>query len=269
MKGVLAPQGLFRNCAVFAGNAGLANSILFGHTQGAFTGAVKKRDGAFTSANGGTLFLDELGELPLEVQAKFLRVIDDGEVIPEGADKPERKVSVRLLAATNRDISDMIRKGHFRADLFHRLTTLRVVVPPLRERKEDIDAIAARTLSELPRSWPSSQVDLERVRRAALLRLARKRPPAQQGSQAGDFMDMPIEEVLAEEKALGTLVFQQTSAPGGDTLTPQDAEAIRPMEEVRRAYARKAFELYHGNWTATAKALGVAQNTLRALLAKA
>jgi DNA-binding NtrC family response regulator len=254
------------NCAMFSGNAGLANSVLFGHVAGAFTGAVKKRDGAFASANGGVLFLDELGELPMEVQAKFLRVLDDGEVVPEGADRPTGKVSVRLIGATNRDLPAMIRKGEFRADLFHRLATLRVEIPPLRDRKDDIESIVARTLSELPDhahrrdltkkeyellrayDWPGNVRQLIKVLKQMM------------------YLDMPVEDVLAEERALGVLTRQTEDKDRKDDLMPASAQEIRTMEEVRQAYARKAFDLNHGNWTATAKALGIAQNTLRGLI---
>jgi DNA-binding NtrC family response regulator len=254
------------NCAVFSGNAGLANSILFGHVAGAFTGAEKKRDGAFVTANGGTLFLDELGELPPEVQPKFLRVLDDGEVIPEGADQPVQKVSVRLIGATNRDLPAMIRKGFFRADLFHRLATLRIQIPPLRDRKEDLEAIVEHTLDELPEKakrreltkkeyallrsydWPGNVRQVIRVLKQAM------------------YLDMPVEEVLADERALGSLTLAPEDGDRTDKFLPTSPSEIQPMEEVRRAYARKAFDLNHGNWTATAKALRLAVNTLRTTL---
>ena len=137
------------NCAMFAGNVGLANSTLFGHNKGAFTGAVADRQGAFVKASGGRLFMDELGELPLEVQAKMLRVLEDMAVTPEGADEVIANVDVLVIAATNRDLPAMIRITRFRADLFHRLSTLRIAMPPLRDRPDDIDAIVAKTLAEL------------------------------------------------------------------------------------------------------------------------
>jgi len=142
------------NCARFTGNVGLANTALFGHVKGAFTGAVADRKGAFVEASGGTLFLDEVGELPLEVQAKLLRVLEEKAVVPEGADRAITNVDVLVVSATNRDLPAMIRSSGFRADLFHRLATLRIVLPPLREHPADLDGIAAKTLEQLAkRGW--------------------------------------------------------------------------------------------------------------------
>jgi DNA-binding NtrC family response regulator len=116
-------------------------SELFGHKRGAFTGAHESRKGAFETADGGTLFLDEIGELPLEVQPTLLRALENGEIRPVGEDRP-RRVKVRLLAATNRDLEGDVARGTFRRDLFFRLAVVRLEVPPLRERREDIELLA-------------------------------------------------------------------------------------------------------------------------------
>jgi DNA-binding NtrC family response regulator len=116
-------------------------SELFGHRRGAFTGAVSARKGAFVAAEGGTLFLDEIGELPLEMQPSLLRTIETGEVQTLGEDAP-RRVRVRLVAATNRDLAELVRAGQFREDLYFRLAVVSVHVPPLRERKQDIPVLA-------------------------------------------------------------------------------------------------------------------------------
>ena len=116
-------------------------SELFGHRKGAFTGALESRRGAFESADGGTLFLDEIGELPLEIQPHLLRAIELGEIRPLGEDKPKR-VKVRLIAATNRELEVEVKAGRFRQDLFFRLAVVRLSVPALRERREDIEALA-------------------------------------------------------------------------------------------------------------------------------
>jgi transcriptional regulator with GAF, ATPase, and Fis domain len=122
------------NCAAMP--AGLMESELFGHERGAFTGATMRREGRFALADGGTLFLDEIGELPLELQAKLLRVLENGEYQRVG--ETQRRFSrARVIAATNRDLRQEIRKGNFRADLYHRLSVFTISVPPLREMDED------------------------------------------------------------------------------------------------------------------------------------
>jgi len=127
------------NCAAIQDT--LAESELFGHKKGSFTGAVEDKEGLFQKANGGTLFLDEISEMSPLIQAKVLRAMDDGEVIKVGGDEVE-KVDVRILAATNRDLERQVEKGSFREDLFYRLSVQTIVIPPLREHKEDIPLLA-------------------------------------------------------------------------------------------------------------------------------
>lgn len=255
------------NCAIFAGNVGLANSVLFGHRQGAFTGATADRQGAFVAAAGGVLFLDELGELPLEVQAKLLRVVEDRAIIPEGADRPTCEADVQLIAATGRDLPAMIRRGAFRADLFYRLSSLRISVPPLRERPDDLDEIIDETLGDLaeegrPRKltkqerkqlhaydWPGNVRQLIQVLKRTV------------------YLELRLQDAIAEERRLGPLVSCDDA--GADCgLLPSSKDEILPMEEVRRRYAQQALSLCGGNLQATARALGIAVNTLRSWLAK-
>lgn len=256
------------NCAIFSGNAALANSTLFGHVRGAFTDAVKDRKGLFVQAQGGILYLDELCHLPLEIQAKLLRVVEDGLIVPEGADTPE-KVNVRLVAGSNRDLPALIRLGKFLPDLYHRLATLRVSVPPLRERPEDIDALVERTLADLATQGVVSRIkkkDWGQLKTYAwpgnvrqLIKLVRR----------AVYLDMPVSEALAEELSLGSLAPD----PGSDgavaqcPIWPMSPEDVLSMEQVKRVYAQRALELFQGNHAATRRALGIAHhNSLHKLV---
>ena len=152
------------NCAALSGS--LLESELFGHEKGAFTGALAAKEGLFEAADGGTVFLDEVGELPIETQAKLLRVIEYGEVIRLGSVQP-RRVDVRYVAATNRDLDQAIAQNRFRSDLFFRLNGFSVTLPPLRKRQKDIVPLARHFLDRAARGRPyqvtaESQVALER-----------------------------------------------------------------------------------------------------------
>jgi DNA-binding NtrC family response regulator len=247
------------NCAHYAGNAGLANSDLFGHKKGSFTGADRDRRGKLTEADGGILYLDELGELPLEVQAKLLRVLEDGKVMPEGADTVERVVDLRVLAATNRDLPALIRSGGFRADLYHRLSTLTIEVPPLRERPADIVLIARQRLEALRQEgyeftlkardqtaleayhWPGNVRQLIKVVERAVL------------------LELSIDAVLQEERDLS--LDSHDNHPW-----PARREALLSMEALQSRYAAHAFNLCSGQVGLTAEALQISPNTLRKYL---
>ncbi len=127
------------NCGAIPAN--LVESILFGHEKGAFTGATERHTGKFVEADGGTLFLDEIGELPLDVQVKLLRAVQQGEIETVGASKVQ-KVDVRLISATNKDLIEEVRAGRFREDLYYRLNVFPITIPALRRRKEDIPHLA-------------------------------------------------------------------------------------------------------------------------------
>jgi DNA-binding NtrC family response regulator len=195
--------------------AQLVESELFGHERGAFTGADRAREGVFEQANGGTLFLDEIGELPLDMQPKLLRALEAGEVRPVGG--RVRTVDVRVLAATNRRLAEAVHRGEFRMDLFYRLAVVRVLIPPLRDRHEDIVPLATAFLrrstrderAEIPpdfaallasHTWPGNVRELRNVvERFALLGT---RSPSQLfdpgvgGSEASssELLDAPFHE---------------------------------------------------------------------------
>ncbi len=134
-----------QNCSAF--NDNLLDSELFGHVKGSFTGAVKDKKGLFEIANGGTFFLDEIGDTSPNMQVKLLRVIQEGTFIPVGATEP-KKVDVRILAATNKDLKEMVEKGLFREDLYYRINVINITVPPLRDRKEDIPLLCDHFLKK-------------------------------------------------------------------------------------------------------------------------
>jgi len=224
MMGPLVPI----NCALFAGNPALANSTLFGHVKGAFTGAAAARGGAFRTADSGILFLDELADMPLEVQAKLLRVLEDGLVTPEGADKAV-KVDVRVVAATSRSLPALIREGIFRADLYHRLDTLQIGVPPLREHLEDIRQIVPVVLESLfedERPAALSDRDWEQLNgyswpgnvRQMIKVLKRYR-----------YFGTSISDLIEEERSLGSLVaLQNVAGTGvGNPLWPETRAEVQ------------------------------------------
>jgi DNA-binding NtrC family response regulator len=165
------------NCGAIPEN--LVESILFGHMKGSFTGATDNHAGKFVEAHGGTLFLDEVGELPLDMQVKLLRVLQEGEVDPVGGKRPT-KVDVRIISATNKDLAKLVADGAFREDLYYRLNVFPIEAPPLRERKEDLATLGPTLHRALQRRGGPSRP--RRLRdddaNADGLRLAGQRAPA-------------------------------------------------------------------------------------------
>lgn len=244
------------NCGAVARE--LLMSELFGHRRGAFTGATETRRGAFETAEQGTLFLDELGELPLEAQPALLRVLEAGEIRPVGGDQTS-KVKVRVIAATNRDLEKEVREGRFREDLYYRLAVIKLHVPPLRERVDDIALLAKRFAAaagvhELPpevieslkvRPWPGNARELRNVVQAYAV-LGRLPPPPKQTPAT-------VEGSLAELVDLG-----RPYAELKDHL----------LESFQRVYLGELLSYVRGNQSAAAKLAGMDRTYLGKLLAR-
>lgn len=166
-KHVRQGRGLISvNCGAIP--EGTIESELFGHVKGAFTGADRTRKGYFEEADGGTIFLDEIGELPLAMQVKLLRVLENGEIIPVGSSTPQ-KIDVRVVAATNVDIVKAVREGRFREDLYYRLNQLSIYLPPLRERKEDIPLLFRKFSSDVAEKYHMPPIVLTEDARTMLM----------------------------------------------------------------------------------------------------
>jgi len=239
------------NCAALPET--LAESELFGHAKGAFTGADKPRAGRFREADGGTLFLDEIGEMPLALQAKLLRVIQEGEVQPLGVDKPQ-SVDVRLVAATNRNLGELAAEGKFRSDLYYRLNVVPLGLPPLRDRREDVGTLAghflrgtgrkfdAEAMASLERyPWPGNVRQMENV----VARLKVLKPE-------GDFQLADLPQEIRGAQPLPAI--PQNAATGVDLYA-----ALGDLED---RLIREALERSGGNKNQAAKSLGLNRTTL-------
>ncbi|MTI16545.1 sigma-54-dependent Fis family transcriptional regulator [Rhodobacteraceae bacterium RKSG542] len=280
----------------------LVESILFGHEKGAFTGAVDKHIGKFQEANGGTLFLDEVGELPLDVQVKLLRALQEGEVDPVGARKPV-KVDFRLISATNRRLMEQVKEGKFREDLYYRLNVFPIWIPPLKDRLEDIPELLrhfvarfaaeekkpqvsgcdAETLNMLQRyEWPGNIRQLENaVFRAVVLcdgaQLTVNDFP-QIAQSVGMESLVPASASISPTATNGPSVeqqqdeqFRQAEAssgfgadqpPFGFMRSLDDSGHTRRLEKVEEEMIRLAITHYGGRMTEVAKRLGIGRSTL-------
>jgi anaerobic nitric oxide reductase transcription regulator len=261
------------NCAALP--EAIAESELFGHVAGAFTGAVRDRAGKFEVADGGTLFLDEVGELPLVLQPKLLRALQNGEIQRVGSDRVHR-VDVRVVAATNRDLEREVERGRFRADLYHRLAVFPLRVPALRERQEDVLLLAAHfadgarrrlglgpvRLAEPVRQrlagaeWPGNVRELENVVSRAVLR-------ASAGRERGAPVLVEVRHVDVDVAA------QPVPAPAPEEQAEAAAPVPRPLSERVRDYQRRlvgeALERNGGRWAAAARELGMHRSNLHHL----
>ena len=267
------------NCAALPES--LAESELFGHVRGAFSGAVSDRPGRFEAAEGGTLFLDEVGELPLSIQAKLLRTLQNGEIQRLGADRP-RRVNVRVIAATNRSLREHVRDGTFRADLYHRLSVYPVPIPPLRERGNDVLLLAGRFL-ELNRArlglrslrlsaaaedalrhyrWPGNVRELEHViSRAALKAVIRGANRKDIVTLETDMLDLDALDLPA---GAGDGARLPAETPGA-TAAPGHATMQQIVETSQRQAIRQALALHQDNWAAAARQLGLDASNLHKL----
>jgi DNA-binding NtrC family response regulator len=240
------------NCAALP--SGLAEAELFGVRRGAFTDAKESRAGVFEQAHGGTLFLDELGELPLELQPKLLHALESGDVRPVGAVESLR-VDVRVVAATNRPLEEALRERRFRPDLYHRLNVVRLEVPPLRERREDIEAIVDQTLAHSARRGCRARA----VSPGALAWLRAQPWPGNVRELVNAIeraSTMTEHEVLTPEDFLG---WQPASAPG---LLEEAAGRELSLKELERLYIQRVLERTGGHKARAAQILGLDRRTL-------
>jgi two-component system, NtrC family, response regulator AtoC len=248
------------NCAAMPQE--LMESELFGHARGAFTGATQQRPGLFVEADGGVLLLDEIGEMPRETQAKLLRVLEDGCIRPLGADQ-EISVDVRLVAATNRDLEAEVAAGRFREDLFYRLETFPLMVPPLRARGEDLDLLAARFIARFAALGGRPAPALSEQALACL--------------KAYDFPGNVRELMNALERAIAfcdgaeirpshlpeRIRHQRpTSAGSAPALPLLDGGDLPTLGTLERRYIRLVLEHTGGNKRQAAELLGIGRRTL-------
>jgi DNA-binding NtrC family response regulator len=246
------------NCAAFAES--LLESELFGHEKGSFTGAVTRRAGAFERAEGGTLFLDEIGDAPPAVQVKLLRVLEDREIMRVGGQKSFR-VDVRLVSATNRDLDERVASGKFRQDLLYRLAVVSIVLPPLRERREDIRPLAERFIAQAQKEhgrriravepewfarleaydWPGNIRELRNTIEAAVV-------------------TAPDEVLQAERLALGGVApAAAPGAPKGALTIPAGAS----FAEIEKKVLGDVLRRHEGNRSLTAAELGLSRRTIQ------
>ncbi len=278
------------NCGAIPPN--LVESVLFGHRKGAFTGATSDQPGKFSEAHGGTLFLDEIGELPLETQVKLLRALQDGEIEPVGASRPER-VNVRLISATNRRLLNLARSGEFREDLFYRLNVFPIYVPPLRERKEDLAAMVERFIARFSAEagkrvlgitpaaldllsaydWPGNVRQLQNVvYRAVVLTdgafLETQDFPQIVAQSAGreDVLRaaarLPLPPAPVHIDAAPARPRPEPLAPTApDRFLTPDGE-VQALAQIERAAIEFAIQHHGGRMSRVARALGIGRSTL-------
>lgn len=237
------------NCAAISPE--IIESELFGHVRGAFTGASDSRNGLFFYGQGGTLFLDEVGELPLAMQTKLLRVLEEKKVRPVGSER-EIPVDVRIIAATNRDLAPEVAAGRFRADLFYRLDVVNITIPPLRARPEDIPALARHFMAQLSSQLGVPAVPLSRE----VLDALRRYPWPGNARELRNLIErslilgrVPLENLPASNDAAGAA---PATAPNGPTA----------LDEVEKQHILSVLRTVSGNKSEAARRLGISRKTL-------
>ena len=247
------------NCAALAPS--LLESELFGHVRGAFTGADKDRPGLFEIADGGALFLDEIGEMPDSSQSKLLRVLEQGEVRRVG-DVRDRRVNVRVIAATNKRLEEEIQAGRFREDLYFRLNVLKVELPPLRKRQEDIRLLAEHFLGEFVKSCGRPKLAFDQ----AVLDLFSTRPWPGNVRELRNVIERMV--VMAEGNALGLedVPYELREGGGQRSTTAIVVGAPRPLRDVEREHIARVLEHTGGNKKEASRLLEIDRSTLYAKL---
>ena len=254
------------NCA--GQSESLLEDQLFGHVKGAYTGAEKEREGVFEYASGGTLFLDEIGDMPVAMQPKLLRVLESGEVVRLGTNDA-RHVDVRFVSATNRDLSEAIKSGDFREDLYFRINAARIHLPPLRERREDIPPLVVHGVKKYSETMAPGEPE-PTVSDAAMLRLTSCDWPGNvrqllntvqsmvvmglAAREAGQPVELGIEHLPEEVRQSASADLDDT--PGGGSL------AGTSLDQLEKRAIRETLRLTGGNREQAAKLLGIGERTL-------
>jgi DNA-binding NtrC family response regulator len=250
--------------------ADLAESHLFGHVRGAFTGAISNQPGAFENAHGGTLFLDELGELPLDLQPKLLRALETHEVRRVGGREP-RKVDVRVIAGTHRDLAAMIADGRFRADLYYRLAVVEVLLPPLREHLEDLPRLVEKLFADLRLPWPGplEGANLSALRAHAWpgnvreLRNVVQRALVALGAAPSSFGELAL-GITPERTTRARATRGAPEPPALDFFAGKE----KIVEEYERVFLTQLFDSTGGNIAEAARRAGINRRHLYDLLRK-
>ncbi len=251
-----------QNCSAISDS--LLESELFGHVKGAFTGAHDHKSGLFELADGGTIFLDELGEMPSKLQAKLLRVIQEGEIWPVGGSAP-KFVDVRIVSATHRNLQDMVDSGSFRQDLYFRLNVFPIKLPPLRERSDDIPLLANHFLTHYANEFGSSATSFSN---AAIEVLTRYEWPGNIRELQNEIQRLLIrgapEVIQAEHLSVGITDILQT-----DLFSMKDDKSLKEMvDEFEKSILEKALDSHNRNKTKTAERLGITREGLHKKLVR-
>ena len=245
-----------QNCSAF--NDNLLDSELFGHRRGAFTGAFADKQGLFEAADGGTFFLDEVGDMSPSLQVKLLRVLQEGTFIPVG-DTSVRTVDVRVIAATNRDLKSMVERGEFREDLYYRINVINLVVPPLRDRKEDIPVLVDHFLKKQARG----RKEKRRLTKACVERMLAYPWPGNVRELENEVERLVV--LAGDEKIIGEeLLSPRMRQRGADEARGLPAA----VEALERTMIRGALERHHGNKTRAAHELMISRRNLIRLAQK-